>query len=175
MIKNSKSIARSTKQLQSVMYAANRIVNLIDENNISVLSISSSINDKNTETYIINDIISQITKLDKKVAFIDISFSKEGTKESNVNSSDSLYKKTTANPETKELNLLIDELKNKYDIVILNVPPINIFANALKYAKICGNVILIERYLYSKHKGFQETLDLLKQNNIDLKGIITYK
>lgn len=175
MTKNNKSIDRNTKQLQSVMYAANRIVNLTDENNINVLSISSSIKDKNTETNIISDIVSQIIKLDKKVAFIDISFSGEETKESNIDSSDSLYKKTIVNPETKKLSLLIDELKNKYDIVIVNIPPVRIFANALQYAKICGNIILIERYLYSKHKNFQETLDLLKQNNVDIKGIITYK
>ena len=175
MIKSNYSIDKNAKSKQAIMYASNAIIDLLSRIDKNIIAVSSSIKDKESRLHIMCNIASEIAGLDKKTALINIDFSNETVEEDEIASKGNLYKRTVANPSVKEFNLLVDELKNKYDVVIVNVPPIRVFSNALQYTKICENVILIEKYLYTKYKEFEETLDFLKQNYVNVLGIITYR
>lgn len=175
MIKSNYSIDKKAKSKQAIMYASNAIIDLLSRIDKNIIAVSSSIKDKEYRLHIMRNIASEIEGLGKKTALINIDFSNKTVEEDEIDSKGNLYKRTVVNPSVKEFNLLVDELKNKYDVVIVNVPPIRVFSNALQYAKICENIILIEKYLYTRYNEFEETLDLLKQNYVNVLGIITYK
>jgi len=66
---------------------------------------------------------------------------------------------------------LIASLREEYDFVILDCPPLLVVSDALIISKHSDGVLLIAAMNQTPKESFQEALRLLKQNNIKVFGI----
>lgn len=159
---------------QSYLYISNAILDTLNRREISVIGITSSFMDKKSKDIICENISSCICKKDRQVclinSYIDINNKNYILNESKI---ENLKIIKTQNINVNKLEELIDKESNNY-LVMVSLPPINIFAEALEYAKICKNIILIEKYCHSKYSDFENTLYILNQNNISVLGIIPH-
>lgn len=84
--------------------------------------------------------------------------------------------KTTANPAelllSKKLASIIDELKQKFEYIILDTPPINIVADTLPLAALSDGVILVVKYRKTKKKELLKASKLIKNTSNNLLGIV---
>ena len=159
---------------QSYLYISNAILDTLKNREVKVIGITSSFIDKKSKDIICENICKRICKKDIQICLID-SYIDINNKNYTLNESrsESLKIIKTQNIKVNKLEELIGKESNN-SLVIINLPPINIFAEALEYAKICKNIILIEKYFHSKYSDFENTLDILNQNNISVLGIIPY-
>lgn len=79
------------------------------------------------------------------------------------------------NLKSDEFKKLVDECRKKFDKILVVVPTVTVYADALEYAKICANVILVEKYMCSKYLEYENTLDVLENVGINVCGVITRK
>ncbi len=73
--------------------------------------------------------------------------------------------------ESEEFGLIIDKLKNSYDVVILDTPPVGLVTDARVVMDYSDVVLYILRYNYSK-KEFIENINKLKKEGIKGLGIV---
>lgn len=159
---------------QSYLYISNAILEILNSREIKVIGLTSSFTDKKSKDIICENICKRMCKKDIQICLID-SYIDINNKNYTLNESksESLKIIKTKNINVNKLEELINKESNN-SLVTINLPPINIFAEALEYAKICKNIILIEKYCHSKYSDFENTLDILNQNNISVLGIIPY-
>lgn len=67
------------------------------------------------------------------------------------------------------------ELKNSYDLVLVNLAPIGLFADAMLQAKECDALLLAEKYSKTRHSQFDRLLGEIKDNKLNLLGVIANK
>jgi hypothetical protein len=77
--------------------------------------------------------------------------------------------------KAEAFDAFLTEQAENYDIILVKLPPIQIFAQALEYAKVCRKVFLTVRYLYSTHKDIDRIMALSQNNQIDICGAIALK
>ncbi|MCB5940195.1 hypothetical protein LJB68_01270 [bacterium 210820-DFI.6.52] len=58
---------------------------------------------------------------------------------------------------------------------LLDVPPLSLFANAVEAARLTDGVVFIEKYGSTKHDAFERCLALLKQETVQVCGVVTYR
>lgn len=166
------SISKVQKHNQSILYAANYINNIMSNTGHKIFAISSTLKNMDTRKIIINQISKgMINTYNYKVlnCFCNDKNSSE-IEYINENSIDSVV-----NVGFKNLENVLKENHDKYDIIFVMLEPVNVFADALGCAKLCDSIIMIERYLYSKYNEFEKSLVYLKDNDINIDGVITYK
>ena len=66
----------------------------------------------------------------------------------------------------------LEALKAKYDYVILDTPPINIVSDTLVISKKCDGLLLIIRSSFTTYNDFKKSLDITKELNINLLGVV---
>ena len=79
------------------------------------------------------------------------------------------------NATKKRFNDEVLENKDSFDIILISIPCIAFKADALEYAKIFKNLILVEKYTQCYYSTYENILNILKVNNIEAKGVITVK
>lgn len=166
------SISKVQKQNQSILYAANYINNIMRDTNHKVFAISSTLKNLNTRKFIINQVSrGMINTYNYKVlnCFCSVKDCSE-IEYINENSVDSVV-----NVSLKNLENVLKENYDKYDVIFVMLEPVNVFADALSCAKLCDSIIMIERYLYTKYNKFEKSLMYLKNNDINVAGVITYR
>lgn len=67
---------------------------------------------------------------------------------------------------------LLDELKERYDYIILDTPPINPVTDALIITQKCEAVIMIVRSGVTTYQSFDSAYESLKVLDIELNGVI---
>jgi hypothetical protein len=157
---------------QSYLYISNAILDILKGREIKVIGMTSSFTDKKGKDIICENICKNICKKGNKICLIttgiDINNKNYGLDEA----ADSDFKKIkTQNISANKLEELINKEKNNA-LVLISLPPVNIFAEALEYAKVCKNILLVEKYCHSKYNEFENAIDILKQSNISALGII---
>lgn len=173
-VNNYSKLRRQSKLNQSYLYISNSILDILKDKEIKVIGITSSFVDKKSKSIICENICKNICDKGYKVclitAYVDIN-SKNYNLHEIVEKNIKIIR--TQNINKNKLEELINKEKEDY-IVIADLSPVNIFAQSLEYAKICKNILLLEKYCYSKYSDFENTLDILKQSNINVLGIITH-
>lgn len=173
-VNNYSKLRRQNKLDQSYLYISNSMMDILKDREIKVIGLTSSFTDKKSKDIICENICKHICNRGSKVclitAYVDIN-NKNYTFHEAVDNNLKIIR--TQNISESKLEELIDKEKD-HSAVIINISPINIFAQALGYAKICKNVLLLEKYCHSRYDEFENTLDILKQNNINALGIITH-
>ncbi|MFA5720481.1 MAG: CpsD/CapB family tyrosine-protein kinase [Acholeplasmataceae bacterium] len=74
--------------------------------------------------------------------------------------------------ESKKLSDLIESLKEKYDYIILDTPPMQVNADALITSKLADGLLYILGNNIVKKSLIKESIDTLKRRNINILGIV---
>lgn len=85
------------------------------------------------------------------------------------------HKIKLVNVSQKTFKRIICENESSYDIILCIIPPVDLKADALEYAKICKNAVLIEKYTWSRYEDYENSLLRLKNANINIDGVIACK
>lgn len=67
---------------------------------------------------------------------------------------------------------LLSELREKYDYVIIDTPPINLISDTLAIAQKCDGLVLIARASVTAYATFRSAIATVKQLNINVIGTI---
>lgn len=85
---------------------------------------------------------------------------------------------------TMEKNLQIKEfvdfcekkfIEKRADIKVKELHSICYYADALEEARSCDAIVLIERYLYTTYKNMDKAVELLKNAEIQLLGVVNVR
>lgn len=67
---------------------------------------------------------------------------------------------------------LLSELREKYDYVIIDTPPVNLVSDTLAIAQKCDGLVIIARAAVTTYASFKSAVATIKQLNINLIGTI---
>jgi polysaccharide biosynthesis transport protein len=67
---------------------------------------------------------------------------------------------------------LLVALQRHFDITILDTPPAGIFPDAVAFARICHELIYICRFNSASRQAVRETLQRLRQTELDIPGVV---
>lgn len=164
-IENFEEFNKKKKQ-KSYSLAANAIANLLVDKKTesNVLGFTTSFENFTKKNQICLEICSKITEFSKKIFLINLE--KEAIFSKNFETLN-LY-----DINIQELADLIETKKTDYDIVIVNLPCANGSVMAINQTRTIKNVVLLEKYNYSKYESFENVVSALSQNSVKVLGII---
>ncbi|RGU93389.1 hypothetical protein DWW31_08550 [Clostridium sp. AF15-17LB] len=87
------------------------------------------------------------------------------------------YKKVGVTTSTKSrifTEALLENLNNE-NFELKEIKPVAIFSDSIKQAKQCDAVILVERYGFTVHNMFERTINMLRENEVKIVGVIAFK
>lgn len=67
---------------------------------------------------------------------------------------------------------LLDKLKEEYDYIILDTPPVNLLSDSLVISQKCGGIVLVVRSGITTHEALRRAVSSTKQLDINIIGII---
>lgn len=67
---------------------------------------------------------------------------------------------------------LLFELRDKYDYIVIDTPPVNLVSDALVVSQKCDGLILVVRSNYTAYSAFNEALLNIKRLNINFLGAV---
>ncbi len=73
---------------------------------------------------------------------------------------------------SRSMNLLLDEVSQKYEFIIIDTPPVNVVSDALPVIKRSDGVILVARELIITTKEFNKLITSLKMIEANILGVI---
>lgn len=174
--KNEYAINNQEILTQSYIYVSNSIENIMQSSNIKSLAVTSSLPIKNEKLYACRNICRELGRNGKSVLLINADIIPgQAVSISDIALKQNYKEVSCTNINKKEFESLINKHQNDFDSIIINIPPVSIMADSLEYASSCGNVILLERYLYSKYSRYENTILMLKQSNVNICGVVTYR
>ena len=73
---------------------------------------------------------------------------------------------------TDSFSEFLDNVKDMFDYIIFDTPPINLVSDALVIAQKCDGIILVARANITTYDAFKRTVDSTKELNINVFGVI---
>ncbi len=74
--------------------------------------------------------------------------------------------------ESKQLKEIFNELRNEYDMILVDCPPILAVSDSIIIASLCDAAIFVISQLRSERKLVKEALKTLKENNVNIIGCV---
>ena len=71
-----------------------------------------------------------------------------------------------------DFDKLIEKVKDEYDYIIIDTPPVNIVSDALSISKKCDGVVLVARIAYTTYAQLKTANNALKALDINVLGTI---
>ncbi len=71
-----------------------------------------------------------------------------------------------------EFDKLLLELRDKYDYIIVDTPPVNLVSDSLVVSQKCDGLVLVVRAGVTAYDAFNETMNNIKRLNIKLFGTV---
>ena len=72
----------------------------------------------------------------------------------------------------KRFNELLTHARQRYDYVILDTPPVLAVTDAVIIGQHAGTVLMISRYAHTRVRELEASVERLKQNHINIKGVV---
>ena len=167
---------RSFRKKESYKYLANRILSICEKEKIKILGLTSTNNKCDFQNQVLENLYEVFLEKDIKVLVVHAVISAEGDMGENVESANNRCKITTLNNFTaKQLSLLLKENASDYDLILVSVPCVLVWSEALEYAKVCKNLILVEKYMYSYYKDYKNLLYELENSEVIPRGVVAIK
>ena len=69
-------------------------------------------------------------------------------------------------------NELLAHARQRYDYVILDTPPVLAVTDAVIIGQHAGTVLMISRYAHTRARELEASVERLKQNHINIKGVV---
>ncbi len=167
---NFKNKFKADRSDESLKYTSNSILRMLPDLDDKLIAFTSSANE--CSYYDTLKKVFEILKLKEDKICVIYSYINSG--EPNLREVDCGHF-VAENLKSGEFKKLVDECKKKFDKIFVVVPTVIVYADALEYAKICANVILVEKYMRSKYSEYENTLDVLKNFGINICGVIARK
>ena len=158
---------KKQKLEQSYIYVANTIYNVMNDKGSKIVCFTSSLSNKLDKYLILKNVHGKMLNNGKNVLFINTDECVKDNSDVNFMNINDCSKKI--------LQDVLNDNKDKYDMIMVNAAPVRLFANAVEYAKLCDSTIIMERYLYSRYSDYESTILKLNQNNVKISGVVTYK
>lgn len=175
-MQNNCVLQKDIRKKESYKYLANKIISICEKEKIKILGVTSTnyscgiqgrvleklhdiFLEKNLKVLVINSLISCKKSTDKSPSIC--------SKNKNII--------TLENYTAKKLNEFLQDNLNDYDIILVSIPSPLLWSEALEYSKVCKNVILIERYMYSLYKDYENLLFEFKNSDVSIKGVVTVR
>lgn len=76
------------------------------------------------------------------------------------------------NISSKDIEILINKLSNKFDYVFINIPPVSLNAQGLVVSNFCEGIILNVKYNDTKEEELESTINNLKSINANIFGLV---
>ena len=73
---------------------------------------------------------------------------------------------------TDKFETLLNEIRDMYDYIIIDTPPINLVSDALVIAQKCDGLLLIVRADITTYEAFRRTLNSTTELNINVLGVV---
>ncbi len=73
-----------------------------------------------------------------------------------------------------EMHSLLEKLKKVYDLILLDMPPVNIVADPLAVSKWVSGCLFLTRQDYSKHKDIRNALIACEMAGMNVLGFVFY-
>ncbi|MEX0845405.1 MAG: polysaccharide biosynthesis tyrosine autokinase [Balneolaceae bacterium] len=74
--------------------------------------------------------------------------------------------------DSKRLKSIIDELKTKYDHIILDTAPYGIISDSASLLRLTDGIIVVSRFATTTHRELEFTLDGLRHLNAEILGTV---
>lgn len=154
---NSKNKISNDRKLQeSIGFVSNKILNGCKEENIVVAFTSSIISDGHS--LVIDKIINMVNDQLQNYTKSTFSCTNDFTNES-----------------AYSINEKIKELKSKNKITLIKTKSVNIYSSVIEVLRCCDMIICVEHYGKSKYANFEEMLEYLRCNSLNIDGVIGCK
>ncbi len=198
-------VGQKSGQSESYYRLKDNILYYSDNGKNKIFQIESAISGEGKSTVIINLAVA-LAKSGKKVALLDLDFRRpqihrsfeilnvngiaeymldECTKEELIKSTpygvDVINRgKATQNASiiftSDKFKDLINDLRNDYDIVLFDCPPVLMVSDYIHISKLSDAVIYVVCAGVTLRNHLKEAIDLLKRNNVKILGtVVTYK
>lgn len=71
---------------------------------------------------------------------------------------------------SEAMSSLIDDLKEHYDYILLDTPPVTVVTDAVALSKIVSGIMLVVREGYTNHESIEQALKLLRMADAKMLG-----
>lgn len=159
---NKKNQKTEQKAEQSYRFLCHYLDLLKKKGDKKLLAFSSSLDDqKIVESVVINAAACLEQSSNVLCVVSDFSVNEESSQSHHV---------IRENPEVILKN--IQQYGKDYDLVLMVLPPIHLWAVSLSCAEEADELFLVEKYGCSRYKDMEKTISILSQNEIKTSGII---
>lgn len=76
--------------------------------------------------------------------------------------------------ESEAMKMLLSELEVEYDLVLLDVPPLNIVSDPLALSPLAAGALFVVRQHYSDHREIRKALIAAEMTGMELLGFVFY-
>lgn len=73
---------------------------------------------------------------------------------------------------SEKFNTLIEELKQEFDFVLLDCPPVLLISDYIHVGRVSDGVLLVVAYAKTKKKQVAEAIRLMRNNNLNIIGAV---
>lgn len=73
---------------------------------------------------------------------------------------------------SRRMEVLLDELKEKFDYIIIDLPPVNIVSDALSISHLIAGMVVVIREDYTEKKELERCMRSLKLSNVNVLGCV---
>ena len=73
---------------------------------------------------------------------------------------------------TESFEQMLKDIRNKYDYIIIDTPPINLVSDALVISQKCDGLLLIVRADVTTYEAFRHTVNSANELNINILGVV---
>lgn len=112
----------------------------------------------------LSGILAGFSSIDKAITSINPSFSVLPSGTTPPNPSELLA--------SKDFENLLSKLKDSYDYIIIDTPPVGIVSDALTIGRNCDGILLVVKEKSTTYKDFERVVDGLKLAEITLLGVV---
>ena len=198
-------IGRNDGQSDNYYRLKDNVIYFSDGGKNKVFQIESSISGEGKSTVVINLAVA-LARSGKKVCVLDLDFRRPKMHRSfNLNNvegiseymlgectKEQLIKKTEYGVDvvnrgktsqntsiiftSDKFKELINELKEEYDIILLDCPPVLLVSDYIHISKLSDAVLFVVSCGVTRRGQLKESIELLKRNDVDVLGLVmTYK
>lgn len=160
---------------ESYKYTSNALSDIITQKIKKVFSITSGCSE-GFYRLVAENIFKKMIIENARLLFIDARVDDDKPESvSPVTQSGNKDKMSLINASKKTFEKIICDNEANYDIILAVIPPVILKADALEYAKVCKNAILIEKYMHSRYEDYENSLLQLKNAGVNVEGVIACK
>ena len=76
--------------------------------------------------------------------------------------------------ESEAMKMLLSELEVEYDLVLLDVPPLNIVSDPLALSPLAAGALFVVRQHYSDHREIRKALIAAEMTGLEILGFVFY-